>query len=263
MALHFSKNQSSDSQAQTNNNPSNSQSNAATMDQPTRQNDMQANGASNNNVASHNTGSNDGRLTGYDQQGRPMVQNNVVERIEPVSARGGVSLWAIITGVVISLGAFALVGAIVTAILGAIGLNTLSVHAFSKMSPHSLASAGIAAGVVAVIIAFLSYFWGGYTAGRLARGAGALNGLLVSLIVVVLFTIGAGVLASSGLPGISLTSLVPKGSAANIGTWIGVAILVAMFLGSILGGVRGVNWHSRLERRYLDLRSSNPQMTKV
>lgn len=256
MALHFSKNQSSGSQNQTNSNSPDSQSNSTT-DQSTRQNDIQANGTSNNGAYNNNG------MRDSNESGRPIVQNNVVERIEPVSARGGVSLWAIITGVVVSLGAFALVGAIVSAILGAIGLHTLSVHTFSKMSPHSLASAGIVAGVIATIIAFLSYFWGGYTAGRLARGAGALNGLLLSLIVVVLFTIGAGVLASSGLPGVSLTSLVPKGSAASIGTWVGVAILVAMFLGSILGGMRGVNWHSRLERRYLDLRSSNPQMTKV
>ena len=35
----------------------------------------------------------------------------------------------------------------------------------------------------------------------------------------------------------------------DIGTGIGIAVLVAMFFGSIIGGMLGARWHTKLERR--------------
>ena len=56
----------------------------------------------------------------------------------------------------------------------------------------------LAAGIVLVVAQFVAYLWGGYTAGRMARGAGALNGFLVPLIAIVVAIVVGAVVAALG-----------------------------------------------------------------
>jgi hypothetical protein len=164
--------------------------------------------------------------------------------------RGGVSLPAILTGVLVALGATIIFYAIAAGILAAthvIGNGTTS-------SNDSIVRATVLTGVGIVLAQFLAYLWGGYTAGRMARGAGAFNGFLVPLFAIV---IGAGVGVLVGWLGTTThlnysfqTTRLPidRDLKIHLGIAIGAASVLAMFIGGIAGGVRGVWWHRKLER---------------
>jgi hypothetical protein len=166
-------------------------------------------------------------------------------------ARGGVSFGAILTGVVVAFGALTLLLALAGGILTA----TDTIDEVSNVSGEDAVTAGAVTGVVLVIAWLLAYMWGGYTAGRMGRGAGFLNGLLVP-IVAILLLVAVGAIASAlgaeaelNNPLGTVRLPVEESTLVDIGTAIGIAVLVAMFLGSIIGGMLGARWHTKLERR--------------
>lgn len=169
-----------------------------------------------------------------------------------IDARGGVSLGAILTGVVVAFGAMFLLSAIVGGVLTAIGVSA------DDVATSEAVQAGVGAGIVLVLAQFLSYLWGGYTAGRMARGAGLGNGLLVPLIAI-LVAIGVGAVvaglgASANLNLPFSTNRLPLENDFLV-EWslaISLGALAAMFLGGALGGLLGARWHTKLERRTLD-----------
>ena len=166
-------------------------------------------------------------------------------------ARGGVSFGAILTGVVVAFGALTLLLALAGGILTA----TDTIDEVSNVSGEDAVTAGTVTGVVLVIAWLFAYMWGGYTAGRMGRGAGFLNGLLVPIVaVLVLLAVGAiasalGAEAELNNPLDNVRLPVENSNLVDIGTGIGIAVLVAMFIGSIIGGMLGARWHTKLERR--------------
>jgi hypothetical protein len=172
------------------------------------------------------------------------------ERRDIVAARGGVSAGAILTGVVVAFGSGFILAAVIAGILTAIGVNDTNV------TRGDLVHGGIAAGIGLVIVQFLSYLWGGYTAGRMARGAGVINGLLVPVTALIIGVIVGAIayglgseisLQSFNLP-FNVTNLTHRGNVQQWGLILGLAALVAMFAGAILGGGLGARWHTKLER---------------
>ena len=168
-------------------------------------------------------------------------------------ARGGVSFWSILTGVVVAFGAFLVFSSFIGGILSALGIAEGGIPSGSEA-----VEAGIGAGIGLVIAQLLSYLWGGYTAGRMARGKGLLNGVLVPVLaIVVLLILGAIATAvASNLSGVSAQDAqraqelgLPLGTLADIGTAIGIGMLVAMLLGGAVGGKLGERWHGKLEER--------------
>ena len=163
-------------------------------------------------------------------------------------ARGGNSGGAIVTGVVVAFGAMGLIGGLVSALVVTFG--GLPESRF----PGTEVEGGLVAAIFFVLAEFLSYLWGGYAAGRMARGAGVANGLLVPLIaILLLIVVGAivAVLSTStglGLPFQSWNLPTENNVTLTWGAGIGIAVLLAMFLGGGLGGALGTRWHSRLER---------------
>src|SRR5215213_9349938 len=123
--------------------------------------------------------------------------------------------------------------------------------------------AGIITGLVLVgVLIFLTYFFGGYVAGRLARFDGGRNGamLLLWTLAVALLAALAGGIFSNFLPtGISdgLRSLIQNQVLTTIGnlTQLGIvgilvaigALLVAL-LGGFLGGRLGSRYHAEIDR---------------
>jgi hypothetical protein len=184
------------------------------------------------------------------RKNRTHTRTDVVPERMP-RARGGVSLGAILTGVVVSFGALTLLLALTGGILAA----TDTIDEVTNVSGEEAVTAGAVAGVVLVIAWLLAYMWGGYTAGRMGRGAGFLNGLLVPIVaVLVLLAVGAiasalGAEAELNNPLDSVRLPVEESNLVDIGTGIGIAVLVAMFLGAVLGGMLGARWHTKLERR--------------
>jgi hypothetical protein len=166
-------------------------------------------------------------------------------------ARGGVSGGAVLTGVVVAFGCMFLLSALVAGVLATIGIGT------DEISGAPI-EAGLGAGIALVVAQLLAYLWGGYTAGRMGRGAGLANGLLVPLIAVLLAVIvGAiaavmGTTANMNLPFQSYRLPVNDDYLVDWGVGIGIASLVAMFLGGAIGGALGTRWHSRLERATIE-----------
>lgn len=159
--------------------------------------------------------------------------------------RGGFSLWSVLTGMAVALGAMLLLGAVVGGIA----------YAMSDTSDVTLVQAGWMAGVTFVIAQFLAYLWGGYTAGRMARGAGILNGIAVpvlalGLVALVAWIVGAIVPETALRPSVGDTRLPLAGlDVIEFGIGVGVAGLLAMFLGGAWGGALGARWHDKLENR--------------
>jgi hypothetical protein len=163
-----------------------------------------------------------------------------------------VSLGSVLAGVLVAYGAFAIIAAIAGGILTAAGVDTES------LSSNDWREYGIVSGAAAALSLFLSYLFGGYVAGRRARRAGALNGALVFLFGILLV---AGVAAAIGTQAdgdavmSNLRSMgVPTSGDeyAAIGTFAGLGAIVAMLVGSILGGISGERWHGKLVARALD-----------
>lgn len=174
-------------------------------------------------------------------------------------ARGGFSFWSVLSGMFVAIGAFVLLAALIGGILAAAGIADGGIQA------GELTTAGIAAGVAIVITQFLAYMWGGYTAGRMARGSGILNGIMVPifalLIVLIIGGIGAatGASADAAASGVESALPLPLSDIAQFGTALGIAALVAMLLGGALGGRLGHRWHRKLEdgdTRYTDGRDA-------
>lgn len=169
-----------------------------------------------------------------------------------IDARGGVSGGAVFTGTVVAFGAMFLLSALVGGILTAIGFNAADV------SNSEAIQAGIGAGIALVIAQFVAYLWGGYTAGRMARGAGLANGLLVPLVaILVAVAVGAVVASLGATANLNLpfsTSRLPLENdfVVDWGLTISIAALAAMFLGGAVGGTLGSRWHTKLERRTLE-----------
>ena len=182
---------------------------------------------------------------------------------------GSMSFGSALSGVLVAYGAFAVFAAIAGGVLTAIGVNE------SSDISADWRDVGVGTGVVAAAVLFVSYLWGGYVAGRMARRAGAFNGLLVFLLGLL---IAAGVGAAVGMQANTdaivdeLRSIgVPTSGAewTAIGTIAGIGALAAMLFGSMLGGAMGERWHGKLLTRAMDptigpevdLRDRRPVMT--
>ena len=178
--------------------------------------------------------------TGYDDDVRDRA----------IAARGGVSLGTILTGGLVAIGAFFLLSSIVGAVLSAGGVSA------EELASGEAVDAGIGGGIALLIALFLSFLWGGYTAGRFGRGSGFLNGLLVPIGAIVLAAVvGLITWAFGASEGWELPSptqqLQIDGEYTSVEYGIGLAAITlgVIFLASILGGVLGARWHTKLERR--------------
>jgi FtsH-binding integral membrane protein len=185
----------------------------------------------------------------------------VLNRVESSSDRrelardasmGQVSPISVLAGTLVAYAAFAVLAAVVAAILGAVGVDT------TGLTSNDWRQAGIGGGIVAALVLLISYFFGGYVAGRMARRAGALNGGLVFVLALLIaIVVGVAVGSQTGTEGVAgnLRTLgVPTSGAeyGDIATVAGIAAIVAMLLGAVLGGKAGERWHGKLATRALN-----------
>ena len=163
-------------------------------------------------------------------------------------ARGGLSLWSILTGVLVAFGVMFLLSAIAGAVILNTGLE-------DDIAAGTAVEVGIGAVIALALVQFLSYLWGGYTAGRMARGTGFANGLLVPITALVIAALVFGIAealgetTSLGLPFVENRLPTNNDALLDLGVAGGIASLVAMLLGGLLGGILGARWHTKLERR--------------
>jgi MFS family permease len=162
---------------------------------------------------------------------------------------------SVVAGTLVAFGFVAVVLAIVGSIGNQFGIST------DGVSTDQWRNAGIATAAVATVVLFVSFFFGGYTAGRMGRRAGFSHGAAVFALGVVAVAVVVGLTAWTGTAHTVRTNLADSGVPTDASTWSGVAIgallagLVATFLGAALGGIRGERWHGRLESAAHDART--------
>ena len=161
---------------------------------------------------------------------------------------GKLSFISVLAGVLVAYGAFAVLAALIGAAATAIGLT-------NDLSRNDWARLGTGSAIAAAVVLLLAYLFGGYVAGRMARRAGLLNGLAVFLLAIVLIAAVSAIIASQADAETIRSNLrslgIPTSGSewGDIGTLAGIASLVAMLVGALMGGVLGERWHSKLTRR--------------
>lgn len=165
---------------------------------------------------------------------------------------GQLSLISVLAGTLVAFATFAILLAIVAGILAVVGVDT------ARVTTNDWEQLGVSGGIVAALVLFVSYFFGGYISGRMARRAGALNGGLVFVLAILIgvtiaVVVGSQVNTESVANNLRVLG-VPTSSSdfAKIGTVAGIAAIVAMLVGAILGGLSGERWHGKLAARALD-----------
>lgn len=185
---------------------------------------------------------------------RQRAVENRRDRLEMAHEAGypKISLVSVLAGVLVAYGAFAIIAGITGAVLNGLGVDT------EALSDNDWRQLGIGGGIAVGLSLFLSYLFGGYVAGRMARRGGAMNGLLV-FVVGLLLAAGVGAAIGTQADGDALMSNlrsigVPTSGDeyTAIGTIAGLAALAAMLIGSLLGGIAGERWHGKLLTRALD-----------
>jgi hypothetical protein len=169
-------------------------------------------------------------------------------------AFGGVKLGSAFFGWLSASGMIFLLLSIATGIAFAFGISALN----DVQNPEALASGGAAAAIPAAVvlgvILLLSYFAGGYVAGRMARFDGVRQGLAVWLWGIVMAVVAGVVgLATGGMDLINSFTGNSAVSAAiqdlTVPGLIALAIVLVLTLGgALLGGMAGMRFHRRVDR---------------
>lgn len=114
----------------------------------------------------------------------------------------------------------------------------------------TLTSGGLAIALVTAL--FLSFLWGGYTAGRMGAGSGVANGVLVSVFGLLVLG-GSAAVAVYGMNADTISVAFGIGDLpldANLtlqGFVITGVVVLALFGGAVWGSVIGVRWHWNTE----------------
>lgn len=122
---------------------------------------------------------------------------------------------------------------------------------------------GLVGAIVLLVVLLVSYYCGGYVAGRMARFDGLRQGLAVWLwgIVAVLVVAALTAIAGSGyniFSTLGLPRLPVKEGAVTATAWIAVAVaLVAALVGALLGGLAGMRFHRKVDDAGFDSRVDN------
>lgn len=163
---------------------------------------------------------------------------------------GGYSLASVLAGVLVAYGAFAILAGLAAAVVGALDVDTDLSTDWETL--------GTTGGLVVAGLLLLSYLFGGYVAGRMARRNGLAHGAgVLVLSVVIVGAVAALARSSAGTDTIAdnLRSLGIPTTAdefGQAGTVAGIASFIALAVGSLMGGVLGERWHARLFARAVD-----------
>lgn len=171
---------------------------------------------------------------------------------------GGFTWGAIFFGWLVAVGLAALLTAILSAAGTAIGITELSA-AEAEAQAETL---GLIGGILLVVVLALSYFAGGYVAGRLARFDGArqgfgvwIFGLLVTLAAAAFAAIAGSewnVFAQLDLPRIPID----EGTLTTGGGIALAAIVIGTLLAAIFGGKVGERFHLKVDRAAFEHRAT-------
>jgi len=148
-------------------------------------------------------------------------------------------------------------GALLAGILSAVGA-ALALTESTGVEDASNETIGLAGGIALLVVLAISYFCGGYVAGRMARFDGARQGLGVfawAIIVAAVLAIAALIGGSEWnvLERVDLPRLpIDEGDLTTGGIIALAAGLLTMLLSAILGGKVGERFHRKVDRHAID-----------
>jgi membrane protease YdiL (CAAX protease family) len=149
---------------------------------------------------------------------------------------------------------------LLTALLAAAGAGvSLATNLDERAAePNRAQTVGLIGAIVILAIIFLSYFAGGYVAGRMARFNGGRQGFGVWLWAVIIAIVVAIVGLVGGTQFNLLANLntfpripINEGTLTTAGVITAIAVVVVALVGAILGGISGMAYHRRVDREGL------------
>lgn len=195
----------------------------------------------------------DGAATGAGASVHASAAARRARGVDEESARerfGGTNWGAAFFGWLVAVGVAVLLSSVVGAVAGAIGAST---DLEQSDLQREAGTVGLAAAIAIVVVLAVSYYCGGYVAGRMSRFDGARQGVAVWLIGTAL-TIVAVVLGAvfgdryNVLDRVSLPRIPVPTDAATWGGIITAAVLVvATLLAAAAGGLAGRRYHGRVD----------------
>jgi len=183
----------------------------------------------------------------------PLSRKEVVARQK--ERFGGMKVGACFFGWLTATGTAVLLTGLLAAAGAGLGLAT---NVNPTDPPAAPIEIGLVGGLVLLVIILISYFAGGYVAGRMARFAGAKQGIGVWLWAVIIAIVLAilGALAGSqfnllanlnGFPRIPVN----EGDLTTAGIITAIAVALVALIGAILGGMAGMAYHRRVDKEAL------------
>lgn len=169
---------------------------------------------------------------------------------------GGIKFGSAFFGWLSAMGMAVILTALLAAAGAAVGVATgTDPQAASSSASQDPTTVGWVGAAVLAVIVFVSYYCGGYVAGRMARFDGAKQGLAVWLWAVLVAVLVAflGAVAGSkfnllqqlnGFPRIPVS----EGTLTTAGIIALVLVALTSLLGAVLGGLAGMAYHRKVDR---------------
>jgi hypothetical protein len=149
---------------------------------------------------------------------------------------------------------------LLTALLAAAGAGVSLATNLDETAadPNRAQTVGLIGAIVLLVIIFLSYFAGGYVAGRMARFNGARQGFGVWLWAVIIAVVVAilGVVGGTQFNLLANLNTFPRipineGDLTTAGVITAIAVALVALVGAILGGLAGMSFHRRVDKEGL------------
>ena len=179
------------------------------------------------------------------------VDEDVDERDRQLEMFGGTNWGAGFFGWIVAVGMAILLSGIIGAIAAAVGdANDVTQSDLERSS----GTIGITAAIVLLVVLLISYYAGGYVAGRMSRFSGARQGLAVWWIGIVVMLVAAAlgwifgdqynIMDRVDIPDVPIPSDdLTVGGAVTI-----AAAVVVTLLAAVAGGKAGTHYHRKVDR---------------
>ena len=186
--------------------------------------------------------------------GTPGDGRDVVATERQHDEYGGTNWGAAFFGWIVAVG----IGALLTALLSAAGAAIALTELTGEEATDSAETISLIGGIALLLVALISYFAGGYVAGRMARFDGARQGVGVfmwAIIIAAALAIAAAIGGSEWnvFQRLDLPRLpVDEGDLTTGGIIALVAGLLTMLIAAVLGGKAGERFHRKVDRHAVD-----------
>lgn len=169
---------------------------------------------------------------------------------------GGIKFGSAFFGWLTATGMAVLLTALVAAAGAAVGLSTgVDAQDAQNAATQDPQTIGIVGAIALAVILFLSYYSGGYVAGRMARFNGAKQGVAVWLWALIIAVLAAilGAVAGSQFNILANLNTFPRipvneGDLTLVGIITAIVVAIIALVAAVLGGLAGMHFHRKVDR---------------